>query len=87
MNWSRYKLSVAGVVAKTSFFSAFLIFSVNIALPSIEREFMLYEVTIGWVVAAFLLSLAMFLLPCSNWPEIGILNIFSNRSFGGLIFV
>ncbi len=70
MNWTKAQISVVGVVAMTSFFSTFLISSVNIALPAIEKEFMLDAVTLSWVVTAFLLASAMFLLPMGKLADL-----------------
>lgn len=48
----------------------FLISSVNIALPAIEKSFGLNAVTLSWVVTSFLLSTAMFLLPFGRWGDL-----------------
>ncbi len=63
MHWTKKQLSTLAVVAITSFMGTFLISSVNIALPAIEKNFGMNAITLSWVVTAFLLSTAMFLLP------------------------
>lgn len=77
MNWTKKQISILAIVASSSFFGTFLISSVNIALPSIERDFGLDAVTLSWVVTAFLLSTAMFLLPVGRWGDLtGIRKLF-----------
>lgn len=63
MHWSSKQLSILAVVAITSFMGTFLISSVNIALPAIEKSFGLNAVTLSWIITSFLLATAMFLLP------------------------
>jgi EmrB/QacA subfamily drug resistance transporter len=77
MNWTKKQISILAIVATSSFFGTFLISSVNIALPSIEKDFGLDAVTLSWVVTSFLLSTAMFLLPVGRWGDLtGIRRIF-----------
>jgi MFS family permease len=70
MNWTKTQITVLSIVAFSSFMSTFLISSVNIALPAIEKDFGLDAVTLSWVVTAFLLSTAMFLLPVGRWGDL-----------------
>lgn len=70
MNWTKKQISILAIVAASSFFGTFLISSVNIALPSIEKDFGLDAVTLSWVVTSFLLSTAMFLLPVGRWGDL-----------------
>lgn len=58
------------IVATTSFMGTFMISSVNIALPAIEKSFGMNAVTLSWVITSFLLSTAMFLLPFGRWGDI-----------------
>jgi EmrB/QacA subfamily drug resistance transporter len=77
MNWSKKQISIVAIVAITSFMGTFLISSINIALPAIERSFGLDAVTLSWVVTSFLLATAMFLLPVGRWGDLtGIRRIF-----------
>ena len=84
MNWTKKQISILAIVAASSFFGTFLISSVNIALPSIEKDFGLDAVTLSWVVTSFLLSTAMFLLPVGRWGDLsGIRRLYK---FGMVIF-
>jgi EmrB/QacA subfamily drug resistance transporter len=77
MNWTNKQISILAIVAITSFMGTFLISSVNIALPSIEKSFGLGAVKLSWVITAFLLATAMFLLPVGRWGDLtGIRRIF-----------
>jgi EmrB/QacA subfamily drug resistance transporter len=77
MTWTRKQLSILGIVATTSFMGTFLISSINIALPAIEKSFDLNAVTLSWVVTSFLLATAMFLLPAGRWGDLtGIRRLF-----------
>ena len=68
--WDRQQYSVLFIVAVTSFLGTFLISSVNIALPAIEKSFNLNAIALSWVVSAFLLATAMFLLPIGRWGDL-----------------
>ncbi len=84
MQWTKKQISIIGIVAVTSFMGTFLISSVNIALPAIEKSFGLDAVSLSWVVTAFLLSTAMFLLPLGRLGDLkGIRRLFK---LGVLIF-
>ena len=48
----------------------FLISGVNIALPAIEKEFDMNAVALSWIVTAYLLSTAVFLLPIGKFADI-----------------
>mgnify|MGYP001074905135 CR=1 FL=1 len=77
MDWTRKQISILAIVAITSYMGTFLISSVNIALPSIEKSFGLEAVTLSWVVTAFLLATAMFLLPVGRWGDLtGVRRVF-----------
>lgn len=78
MIWSRKQISIMAIVATTSFMGTFLISSVNIALPAIEKSFSLNAVALSWVITSFLLSTAMFLLPFGRWGDLtGIRRLFN----------
>ena len=70
MSWNKSQKSVLGIVAITSFLGPFLISSVNIALPSIEKAFGMNAVSLSWVISAFLLSSAILLLPLGRWADL-----------------
>lgn len=84
MSWTKSQKSALAIVSITSFLSPFLISSVNIALPSIEKAFNMNAVSLSWVITAFLLSTAILLLPLGRWADLaGIKKIFS---YGVLLF-
>lgn len=77
MLWTKRQISIMAIVAVTAFMGTFLISSVSIALPAIEESFDLDAVALSWVVTAFLLSTAMFLLPVGRWGDLkGIRKLF-----------
>lgn len=77
MKWTSQQRSILSTVALTSFLNPFLISSVNIALPAIEREFSMNAVMLSWIITTYLLSSAILLLPMGRWADItGIKKIF-----------
>lgn len=69
--------SVLTVATLSSFLGPFLISSVNIALPAIEKEFGLNAVSLSWIVTSYLLSSAIFLLPIGRLADLkGQVNLF-----------
>jgi len=58
------------VATAASFLTPFMGSSVNIALPSIGREFALDAVLLNWVATSYLLAIAMFLLPFGRLADI-----------------
>jgi len=70
MNWTKKQVSILVIVAITSFMGTFLVSSINIALPAIEKSFKLNAVSLSWVITSFLLSTAMFLLPVGRWGDL-----------------
>lgn len=58
------------VATLASFFTPFMGSSVNIALPSIAREFSLNTVLLSWIATSYLLSAAMFLVPLGKIADI-----------------
>lgn len=85
MSWSKKQYSIIGIVAITSFMGTFLISSVNIALPAIEKDLKLNAVRLSWVVTSFLLTTAIFLLPAGRFGDLyGIRRLFKT---GLAIFV
>jgi EmrB/QacA subfamily drug resistance transporter len=77
MKYSRKQRSILGIVAITAFMGTFLISSVNIALPAIEKSFGLNAIALSWVITAFLLAMAVFLLPIGRFGDLtGIRRMF-----------
>ncbi|MDW8013419.1 MAG: MFS transporter, partial [Archaeoglobaceae archaeon] len=66
---------IASTIA--SFLTPFMGSAVNLALPSIEKEFALDAIFLAWITTAFLLSTAMFLVPMGRLGDIkGRRNLF-----------
>lgn len=70
MPWTKKQFSTLLVVSITSFMGTFLVSAINIALPSIEKSFSLTAIQLSWIITAFLLATAMFLLPVGKWGDI-----------------
>lgn len=82
IKWGKKEVSILFVVASTSFMGSFLGSSLNLALTEIERSFNMDAVTLSWVITAFLLSTALFLLPSGRWGDLfGVSRFFK----GGII--
>ena len=64
------KISALIVAASSSFLTPFTISSVNIALPSIQRDFQVDALLLSWIATAYLLSAAIFLLPFGKLGDI-----------------
>jgi EmrB/QacA subfamily drug resistance transporter len=58
------------IAAMSSFLTPFTGSSVNIALPSINRELLMSAVSLTWVATAYLLAAAMFLVPFGRVADI-----------------
>jgi len=70
MNPVIHKRSVLLVTTAVSFLTPFMASSVNIALPSIGREFAMDAVLLSWVSSAYLLAAAIFLVPFGRISDI-----------------
>ena len=64
------KRAVLIISAMSSFFVPFITSSVNIALPTIGREFKIDAVLLSWVPTAYILASALFLLPFGRLADI-----------------
>jgi len=53
-----------------AFIVPFMLSSVNIALPSISKEFAMNTVLMNWVVLSFMLTMAVFILPFGRVADI-----------------
>lgn len=77
MQHNQQKSPILAIVAITSFLGTFLISSINIALPAIEKEFSMHAVALSWVITGFLLTMATFLLPMGRIADLsGVKRIF-----------
>ena len=82
MSWNNSQKSVLGIVTMTSFMGTFLVSSINIALPAIEKAFDMSAVSLSWIITAFLFASAMFLLPLGRMADLhGVKKIYK----GGII--
>ena len=78
------KKAVLLIATMASFLTPFMGSSINIALPSIGKEFAMDAVLLGWVATAYLLAAAVFLVPFGRIADIyGRKRIFT---YGILIF-
>jgi EmrB/QacA subfamily drug resistance transporter len=64
------QLSASVVAGLAAFLAPFMGASVNIALPSIGREFKADAVLLGWVATAYILAAAVFLVPFGKLADI-----------------
>ena len=64
------KRTVLIVAAVGSFLTPFMGSSVNIALPSIQREFGIDAILLSWIQTAYLLAAAVFLVPVGRLSDI-----------------
>nr|WP_321452084.1 MFS transporter [uncultured Carboxylicivirga sp.] len=79
--------SVLLVTVLTSFMGPFLISSVNVALPIIEKQLHLNAISLSWIITSFLLSSGIFLLPAGRWADfIGHKKVFKVGTVFFLIF-
>ncbi|NLW91088.1 MAG: MFS transporter [Syntrophomonadaceae bacterium] len=58
------------VTTMSAFITPFLASSINVALPSMAREFSLNAIMMSWVVTAYLLSATIFLVPFGRLADI-----------------
>ena len=58
------------VATLTSFMGPFLISSVNVALPAIQAELQLNAVQLSWIATAYLLAVAVCLVPAGKIADI-----------------
>lgn len=70
MNNAVNKRAVLLIAALSSFLTTFMGSSINIALPSIGREFQMDAVLLSWVATSYILATAMFLLPFGRLADI-----------------
>jgi len=70
MFWNKHQKSILAIVTTTSFLGTFLVSSINIALPSIEKDFNMSAISLSWIITALLLASAMFLMPLGRWADI-----------------
>lgn len=64
------KRVVLFVASTASFLTPFMASSINIAIPSIGKEFSADAITLSWISTAYLLAAAMFLVPMGRIADI-----------------
>jgi EmrB/QacA subfamily drug resistance transporter len=64
------KRVVLFVASMASFLTPFMASSINIAIPSIGKEFSADAITLSWISTAYLLAAAMFLVPMGRLADI-----------------
>ncbi len=64
------KRVVLFVATMASFLTPFMGSAVNVAIPSIGREFAMNAITLTWIPMAYLLAAAMFLVPLGKLADI-----------------
>ena len=64
------KKSALIIATVSSFISAFMGSSINIALPDIENTFSMDALTLSWVATAYLLTAAVFLVPFGRLADL-----------------
>ena len=58
------------IASLSSFMTPFMISAINIALPSIEREFKPDAILLSWVATSYLLAAAVALVPFGKLADI-----------------
>jgi EmrB/QacA subfamily drug resistance transporter len=58
------------VTTLSSFLTTFMASSINIALPSIAKEFSIDTIVLGWVATAYILTASIFLVPFGKLADI-----------------
>ena len=69
MAWNNKQKVALAIAWMTSFIGPFEASSVNIALPSMQTFFGLDVVSSSWIITAYLLSTAIFLLPAGSFVD------------------
>lgn len=70
LNDAGLKRATLIIITSSSFLVLFAGSSINIALPSIGTEFAMNAVSISWVASAYILSVALFLVPFGRLADI-----------------
>jgi EmrB/QacA subfamily drug resistance transporter len=65
-----FKKSVLLVTSFAAFLAPFLGSAVNLALPSIGKDFHANAISLGWVISSYILSTAIFLMPFGRLGDI-----------------
>ena len=66
----RDRIFILIITTLSSFMTPFMSSAINLALPSIGKEFSLNAVVLGWIATSFLLATAALLLPAGRLADI-----------------
>ena len=66
----RDRIYILIITTLSSFMTPFMSSAINLALPSIGKEFSLNAVVLGWIATSFLLATAALLLPAGRLADI-----------------
>ncbi|MBL0714109.1 MAG: MFS transporter [Desulfosarcina sp.] len=67
---TKEKRTTLFVMTLTSFMGPFMVSSVNIALPDIQKEFSVHAVLLSWIATSYLLAIAAALVPAGRIADI-----------------
>ena len=70
MNDKTTRRTALMIASLSSFITPFMISSINIGLPAIEKEFQTDAILLSWVATAYLLSAAVFLVPAGKLADL-----------------
>jgi len=70
MNNASIKNTALFIASMTAFVIPFMGSAINIALPSIGREFSMDAISLGWVATSYLLAVAVTLVPVGRFADI-----------------
>ncbi|HPW55915.1 MAG: MFS transporter [Thermoanaerobaculaceae bacterium] len=69
-SWTREQRTVLAVACVSSFITPFMGSALNLAVPAIGRDLGLSAVALNWVVGAYLVAAAAFLLPAGRLGDV-----------------
>lgn len=58
------------VTSVTAFMAPFMLSSINVALPAIQKDFTVDAVLLGWIATSYLLATALLLVPAGKFADI-----------------
>ena len=70
MNETTLRKTALTIAALSSFMTPFMISSINIGLPAIEKEFQTDAILLSWVATSYLLAAAVSLVPAGKLADI-----------------
>ena len=70
MNEKATRRTALTIASLSSFITPFMISSINIGLPAIEKEFQTDAILLSWVASSYLLAAAVFLVPAGKLADI-----------------